>query len=692
MLSTSQVKSNFSTQRAVRIGRLLRPLFRKKRPPAFALAVVVAIVAGFALSLLRMAIDSAVAARHDFLDFLPFWAAPIAIVAFPILGAFIASALMLRYAPETKGSGIQQVKHAYHLRGGMLAGRTAFAKFGLASLTIGSGLSFGHEGPGIQIGAALGSAIGQKTAASRARVRQLTAVGASCGLAAAFGAPIASIMFLLEEVVGDFRHELFGFVIVAVVVATAIAANLVGDLPLLGVLQHSFSGLDVFAYALLGLSCGLLGRLFVHSFFAAKAWSCKRFGDHKRWQRLLLGSGVTGLLTCAAYLALNVHLIGSSGLHDITFLVTHHYPLLTLVALLFGKIVATIFSNITEVPGGIFGPSLMIGAVFGMLTAGLINLGVPYVGLPTVEVGAFAVVGMAAFFGGVVHAPMTATMIVVEITDDYGLILPLMLATTLSVLVIQNKGSIYDLMLRAEGVVLHVREQAELLTSTTVEQVMTTDVRTLDAELTLDEALKVADQDDESRLYVVQRHGRMVGVVSANDLIWEVVHEHGGMKLLKYVEGRRIVHAHPDQELDSLMEKITHFEFMEFPVVSREDELCVVGVVGVHEINRYREKLDRAAREPQEEPFERGWDTDMFACVSDESGDDSIASDSGRDGGESDNEDSTHASKSLADGLTDVSGQAGDAVEAGDASSVTGDSPDGEDKPDGENKPDGVRR
>ncbi|PIV99991.1 MAG: hypothetical protein COW42_09220, partial [Deltaproteobacteria bacterium CG17_big_fil_post_rev_8_21_14_2_50_63_7] len=136
-----------------------------------------------------------------------------------------------------------------------------------------------------------------------------------------------------------------------------------------------------------------------------------------------------------------------------------------------------------------------------------------------------------------------------------------------------------------------------------------------------------ADQDRESRLYVVQRHGRMVGVVSANDLIWEVVHEHGGMKLLKYVEGRRIVHAHPDQELDSLMEKITHFEFMEFPVVSREDELCVVGVVGVHEINRYREKLDRAAREPQEEPFERGWDTDVFACVSDESGDDSVDGD-----------------------------------------------------------------
>lgn len=370
----------------------------------------------------------------------------------PAMGGLLAGLLLTYVVPGARGSGVPQVKVAYASREGVVPLKDAVGKLCIASLQLGSGASLGREGPTVQICSGIASALGRFGRLSPRNRRRLIPVGAAAGIAAAFNAPIAAVTFTIEEVVGNLDQTVLSGVIVAAALAAVIERSVLGAHPVFAVSQQ-FGLTDwrsLMVYAALGLAAGLVSILFTDLLLAMRA----RFRNLRRipvWAQPAIGGLVTGGLAVGALLWLGVSGINGGGYRVVEQSLSGILPLKVLLALGAAKLVATVFSYASGGAGGIFAPSLFMGAMLGG-AFGAIDQAI--FGHDATVMGAFALVGMGATFCGTIRAPMTSVLIIVELTSGYGLILPLMIANMSAYALARylRPTPIYEALLEQDGV------------------------------------------------------------------------------------------------------------------------------------------------------------------------------------------------------------------------------------------------
>jgi CIC family chloride channel protein len=429
----------------------------------FALTVVIGVVCGLAAVLFHFSIRFAEGLLFDRAITAPgdrwiVWG-----VVTPALGGLVAGLLLKYVFPNARGSGVPQVKVAYASREGVVRLRDAVGKLFVASLQIGSGASLGREGPTVQICSGLASALGRFGRLSARNRRRLIPVGAAAGIAAAFNAPIAAVTFTIEEVVGNLDQTVLSGVIVAAALAAVIERSVLGTHPVFSVPR--VFGLDdwrsLLVYAALGLAAGILSVAFTDGLL----WLRRRFRDQKRipdWCQPAIGGLVTGGLAVGAHYWLGVGGVNGGGYRVVEDSLSGLLPLRVLLVLCVAKLIATVFSYSSGGAGGIFAPSLfmgaMLGGAFGALDRAVFGHGPE-------AMGAFALVGMGATFCGTIRAPMTSVLIIVELTSGYGLILPLMIANMSAYALARywRPVPIYEALLEQDGVHLQNRGSLQAL-------------------------------------------------------------------------------------------------------------------------------------------------------------------------------------------------------------------------------------
>lgn len=429
-------------------------------------------------------------------------------------GGLIVGFIIERWAKEAKGHGVPEVMEAIVLRNGQIRSRVAGIKVLASSITIGVGGSAGREGPIVQVGSALGSTVAQLLRLPSDNMRTLVACGAAAGIAATFNAPIAGAIFALEVILGRFTVRYFGAVVLSSVAGSVVGRTFLSNQPAFRVPAYRFNSLaELPIYIVLSLLAAMLAVGFIKLLYSAENAADK-------WHVPLAVKAALGMIATAAIslllpegkvLGSGVHLIGEAIAEDFEM------PLRMMAALLVLKMVATTATLGTGNSGGVFAPSLFMGATLGGIVGTLAHQWWPTVAL---NPGAYAIVGMAALFSASARAPITAILIVFEMSGDYHLILPLMLATVLATLVSEQlmKDSIYTLKLTQRGIRVQDGRDEDVLEGITVSEVMQRDIASVPATLTLTEISHRLSHSHQHGFPVVDGGGQLVGIVTLSDL------------------------------------------------------------------------------------------------------------------------------------------------------------------------------
>jgi len=498
--------------------RLWLRLLPSEQPRLFVLTLIVGTLSGFAAVLFHLAIRATEALLVDrALSAEGYSWIPLTL-ACTTFGGLACGLLLDRLAPAARGSGIPQVKAAYAIKSGRIRLRDSLSKFGIATLQIGSGSSLGVEGPTVHICAGISTALGRLFALSPRNTRRLLPVGSSAGIAAAFNAPIAAVTFSIEEIIGDIDHTVLSGVVVASALAAVIEHSLLGSRPVFNVPQSYAMGdpSSLLIYALLGVTAAYVGNAFRTMLLTTRA----RFRTLAvpNWTKPGIGGLMTGFVAVCAILAAGAGGITGGGYETLSAALTGS---LTLQAMLAGcvlKIVATAFSYGSGGAGGLFAPTLFVG---GMLGGCMGILDRELFGHIDNQLGAFALVGMGALLAAVVRAPITSVLIIFEMTRSYGLVLPLMIATTTAYALARRTQplGIYDELLSQDGVHLpHRHHSGDALAAYRVSEAMTTELVILRADQSVAEALEQIKPYSYTAYPVLDEHNTMIGVITHSRL------------------------------------------------------------------------------------------------------------------------------------------------------------------------------
>jgi CIC family chloride channel protein len=495
--------------------RVLRAFLRlapNERNRLFALTLVIGAICGLVAVAFHSAIRSA---GHLLLAWSGqgyTWIAWCLLV--PTLGGAASGFLLEYFVPNARGSGIPQVKLAYAVKSGRLRFRDAVGKFCVGILQLGTGSSLGREGPTVQICASVASTLGRVFAIAPHNLRRLIPVGAAAGIAAAFNAPVAAVVFTIEEVVGDLDQTVLSGVVVAAALAAAVEHSVLGEHPVFHVpgtygLEHPSS---LLVYALLGVGAALVA----HAFYWLLLGLRRRFKTSAlpRWLSPAIGAFATGTIAAILMLVLGSDGVLGDGYATLSSALVGQISLRVMLALVVAKVLATVLCYSSGGAGGIFAPVLfiggMLGGVFGHADRFLLSH-------PDTQLGAFALVGMGAFFAAVIRAPITSVLIIFEMTRGYGLILPLMIANTMAYMFARtmHEVPIYEALLEQDGFRLpQASRAAAALSAFRVSDAMTTELVTLDAGETVEQALARIKALEYSVYPVIDQNGVLLGLVS----------------------------------------------------------------------------------------------------------------------------------------------------------------------------------
>ena len=450
------------------------------------------------------------AAGHAINPYVP-WLGIWFVVLAPVVGGLIYGPLIQRFAPEARGHGVPEVMLAVAERGGRIRPQVAVVKSLASAICIGAGGSVGREGPIVQIGSALGSSIGQVLHVSETRLRLLVACGTAAGISATFNAPIAGVFFALELILQDFAVDSFGAVVLASVTADVIGRAAFGSQAFLTLPAfHIVSGWEYGLYAMLGVLGGLAGFAFIRVLYGTEDL-LDRIWRGPDWLRPAVGGVVLGLLLLALP---QLYGVGYPVLQNA---VGGRIVLGVLALLLIGKMVATSLTIGIGGSGGVFAPSLFMGAMLGTAFGSIAGL-VFHTGIA--PAGAYGLVGMGAVFAGAARAPITAVIIIFELTGDYTIILPLMVAIVaaagLSSLL--SKDTIYTLKLRRRGIDIMRGRGANLMQVLRVRDAMQPVPDPLAVDAPLNEIVDRFAQRDVEAVPVVDADGSYRGVVTAAEV------------------------------------------------------------------------------------------------------------------------------------------------------------------------------
>ncbi len=497
---------------------------------------------------------------------------PWTVALLPAAGGLIVGALWQRFVGHERFHGVAGVMEAVALAGGRLEYRLAPVKTVAAALSIGSGASVGPEDPSVQVGANLGSFAGQKLRFSDDWVRTLVAAGVAAGIAAAFNAPIAGVFFALEIVLGELGSGGgLGAVVLAAVTSAVFTQSVTGPQPAFRVPEYAFhSAKELPLYLGLGLLAGPLAAAYIGALYTAR----DLFG---RWRiPAWLKPAAAGL--AVGVVGIWLPQVFGVGYETIDAIFNGpQLPAALLLVLLVAKLILTAVSIGGGFPGGVFAPSLFLGATLGAAYGLVLERFFP---LLLIAPPAYAMVGMAAVLAAAVHAPLTAIILLFEMTRDYRIILPLMFAVIVAMLLAQalRRDSVYTLSLTRKGLRLERGRDVEVLEGITVAEVMERHGRVLHEDDTLEAAAEVFAQTRHHGLPVVDADGRLVGIMTVQDLERAQAAPQP-LRTVGQACTRDLLVAYPDESIGAALRRMGRRDVGRLPVVARDDPRRLLGVL-----------------------------------------------------------------------------------------------------------------
>ncbi|MGD8370352.1 MAG: chloride channel protein [Syntrophobacterales bacterium] len=544
------------------------------------LAILIGILAAYGALLFRFAIKFTQYCFYQdardilaFADTLPTYL----IIALPALGGLLVGPIIYFGAREAKGHGVPEVMEAVALRGGRIRPRVALIKILASGISIGSGGSVGREGPIVQIGSSIGSTLAQILKVPHFRQRTLVGCGAAAGIAATFNAPIAGVLFAVEVLLGDFGLTTFSPVVLSSVTATSISRYYLGDFPAFIIPSYKVISLWEFLfYPLLGIAAGFAALLFISSLY-----KCEDLFEALKMPEYFKPALGGFLLGCILWKWPHVFGVGYGS---INLSLENQLPLLLLFTLIFVKIVATSITLGSGESGGIFAPSLFIGAMTGGSFGYIVHRLFPLI---TASSGAYALVGMGALVAGTTHAPITAILIIFELTGSYKIILPLMISCIVSTIITTSlkRGSIYTIKLSRRGVDIAYGWEQSILQALKVRDIMNDQVVTIPEQMQLVDVINTLKNKDVSYLHVIDDSGALTGIISFRD-IRPVLQEETVKRLIiaRDVATTDVVTIRPFDNIQLALREMGGRGISQLPVVAESDNRKVIGTVSKRDV------------------------------------------------------------------------------------------------------------
>ncbi len=561
----------------------------------FALSIVVGIIAGLGAVIFRWLIKG--------FNFLFFNRGAVAlgffgqyyVIILPAVGGLLVGLIVYFMAREAKGEGPSEVMEAFAIRKGYIRPRVSVVKLIASSICIGSGGSVGREGPIVQIGSSFGSAVGQWLKMPEEWVKTLLLCGAAGGISATFNAPIGGVFFALEVIQRRFMDRNLGFIVIGSITADVIAHCFLGTEPSFSIPSYSMTSYwEIIPYILLGIVAGFVTLGFIRFFYKCEdffnAWKIPEY------LKPAIGGVIIGFIGLYSFDIFGVGYGGSYGIGgifiergEIDRVLAGEVGLAALIIVMFLKMIATSVTLGSGGSGGVFAPTLFIGSVLGGAFGIIIHSLFPAITTPSVAEasGAYALVGMGAFFAAAVRGPITAIALLFEMTRDYNLILPLMIAVATSTFLARgfSRESIYTLRLVRRGIDIHRQEEADILGTITVKEVMTSEVETVSENMPLEELLEFTISSKHSSFPVIDSKGLLTGIVTFEDFK-EILFEKelGHLIVAKELSTTNVITVTANEKLDSALKKIGFKNIEQLPVVDENNPRKLIGIFSRRDI------------------------------------------------------------------------------------------------------------
>jgi CIC family chloride channel protein len=531
------------------------------------LSVFIGIFSGLAVVCFRIAID------WTHLAFLgPFpHAHSLRLLIVPSLVGLVVSALVIHLFPGIRGSGVNQTKAALYIFNGFIPFRTAIGKFLCAALAIGSGQSLGPEDPSLQIGASLASAMGRQLQLSREKLRLMAPVGAAAGLAAAFNAPISAVLFVIEEVIGRWSAGILGSVVLSAVASVVIERWFLGSEPLFRIPTTTFKRpVELIAYMVLGVVGGVAAVVFAK----AIGYLRPRLKALPRWTQYLQPALAGLLIGLIGYFGAPQVMGAGYDFMDQAMHGQYVWQLLAILAAL--KILATTVSFVSGTPGGMFAPALFVGAMLGGAVGGVERIFFPHL---IGSSGTYVLVGMGVLFAGFLRAPMTSVFMVLEVSGNYSIIVPVIVANTFAYVVSRSlqPTPIFDLLTRQDGLVLPSLEEEREETILRVEDAMlSAPPIILSAADYIDAAARRIEHSPQT-VFPVRLQPSGWGAVTRDSILRRFNEGKGEHTLGSLISPQPLPSLYPDLPLDSALRYVRNCTIV--PVVNRANPQKLEGII-----------------------------------------------------------------------------------------------------------------
>ncbi|MGH9773551.1 MAG: chloride channel protein [Candidatus Acidiferrales bacterium] len=552
------------------VGVALRALALREGQLFLLLAVVIGLLSGLSVVCFRIAIE-----------WVRFWTlgsslAPstLRVILAPTLGGLLVGFLVLRLFPRARGSGVNQTKAAVYISDGYVPFSTVIGKFICCALAIGTGQSLGPEDPSLQMGAGIASALGRRLRLSKEKVRLIAPVGAAAGLAAAFNAPISAVIFVIEEVIGTWNAGVLGAIVLAAVSSVVVMRWFLGSEPLFRAPAYRLAHPgELLSYAALGIVGGIASVLFVKFI----AFARPRLKSMPRWTQYSQPAAA-GLLI--GIVGIKLPQVMGAGYPYIDQALHAEYVWYVLLLLGAAKILSTGVSFVSGSPGGMFAPTLFIGAMIGGAVGGAEHAAFPQL---AGSVGTFGLIGMGVLFAGFLRAPITSVFMVMEVSGNYSIILPAMISNMLAYLISLRFAPepLFDLLSRQDGIHLPSMETLRERRSLRVEDAMRpAEESVLLGEETAVKATSRLEPNSGNFLVVSMPEGTWAGVAREDLFLALRLDEH---TLVRDVPGfRPLPHVHRDQPLDEALRRVGSLPFL--PVVHRAKPRKLEGLLSLDDI------------------------------------------------------------------------------------------------------------
>ncbi len=492
----------------------------------------------------------------------------------PAAVGLLVAVLVMRLFPRVRGSGVNQTKGALYIFDGYIPFNTVVGKFLTSALAIGSGQSLGPEDPSLQIGAGLASFIGRKLKLSRERLRLIAPVGAAAGLAAAFNSPITAVLFVIEEVIGRWTAGILGSIVLAAVSSVVVERWFLGAEPLFRIPATSLQRPgELLAYASLGIVGGIAAVVFQKLIHftrpAMKKWP--------RWTQYLQPA-IAGLLI--GLIALRFPQVMGAGYEFIDQAMHDQFTWEWLGMLAGLKILATTLSFSSGTPDGLFAPTLFVGAMLGGAVGGVERALFPHLSVP---IGAYALVGMGTLFAGFLRVPMTSVFMILEVSGNYGIILPVIVSNTIAYLISRafQRTPMFDLLSIQDGIHLPSLEEERETTILRVEDAMRLpEMQPVLAGTRIADASALAAGSAQENILVVDTEGHWNGVRWSD--LQDLIAAGRGDAPLSSAPLHGVQPMYPDYPLDVALRHVHEYPLL--PVVHRADLKELVGVLTITDI------------------------------------------------------------------------------------------------------------